>query len=157
MRTLAIAAALLLALSTAGCRSESGSGTPAPEVVAQRDAEEILESSPWLDKVPQDERDVINVFVFQDAQGAYLIGNSYKATIEMFRYWVEDGEIKAKFLDENKTYKSGFKIERYKGEIFDYKLTFTKSPRGPKVYYGFDQGRELPDWVSKINGLVATP
>jgi hypothetical protein len=153
MRHLAIVS--LLAFALVGCRDKRP--VPAGEPVSHDDAEEILESTPWLDKIPQHERDVIRAYVFDDGQGLYFIGNSYKATFEALTYSVERDGLTLRFLDENKKYKTDWKIERFRGEVFDYKLTLKKDPRGPKVYYGFDHGRELPETVSKIKALAGEP
>lgn len=153
MRSLAI---VTLALSLVACRD---AGPPASHgvVIADSDAERVLQTTPWLDSMPESERHVIQAYVFQRGEGIFFHGNSYKATIEALRYWVEGGTIKLNFLDEQKTYKTKWKIERYRGEVFDYKLTIEKDPRGPKVYYGFDQNRQLPAWVSKIKALPEAP
>jgi hypothetical protein len=153
MRHLAIVS--ILAFTLAGCSDERS--VPAGELVSHDDAEEILESTPWLDKLPQDEREVIKAYIFQDGQGLYFVGNSYKATFEALTYSVERDGLTLRFLDENKKYKTGWKIERYRGEVFEYKLTMTKDPRGPKVYYGFANSQELPGTVSKIKALAEQP
>jgi hypothetical protein len=132
---------------------------PRPEPVPDDEAAELLESTPWLDRAPRTERDVIHLYVFQDGEGIYFIGNAYKATLELIKYWLDGNRVEMRFLDENKAYKTKYRIEKYRGEIFDYKLTLDKSPRGPKVYYGFDSNRahELPPLVTRIMELAATP
>lgn len=149
MRTLVIVTALTL--SVPACHDGTA---PAHEVVAGKDAEAILESTPWLDTLPQDERDHVNAYLFGRGEGLYLVGNQYKSTVELFRYWVDGGTLKLKFLEENKSYDTGWKIERWRGEVFDYRLTLDHAPRGPAVYYGFDSGRALPPVVSKIKALT---
>ena len=151
-----LVAVSLLAFTLIACRDAA---PPADKgvVIADSDAERVLQGTPWLDSLPRDERDVIKAYVFSRGEGMYFHGNSYKATIEVLRYWIEGGTIKLNFLDENKTYKTRWKIERYRGEVFDYKLTIDKDPRGPKVYYGFDSDRQLPAWVSKIMDLPGAP
>jgi hypothetical protein len=150
MRSFAIVAVLAVSLFACRDAARAPAGTP----VSAADAERILEGTPWLDSVPHDERDVIKAYVFQRGDGLWFVGNSYKASYELISYWVEDKEIKLRFLDENKTYKTTWKIERYRGEVFDYKLTLGKDPRGPKVYYGFEPSRHLPATVDKLDALV---
>ena len=133
--------------------------TPRPQPLPDDEAAELLESTPWFDHAPRHERDVIHLYFFQDGDGVYYIGNAYKATLELIKYWLEGKRLEMRFLDENKTYKTEYTIEKYRGEIFDYKLTLTKSPRGPKVYYGFDStsSRELPPMVTRIMELATNP
>jgi hypothetical protein len=144
----------VLALTLSAC-----SDAPAPrgEPVDIADAADLLESTPWLDTAPRSERDKINAYVFQDGQGLFYFGNSYKATIELFEYDLDGDKLVLEFLDERKTYKTAYKIERHRGEIFDYKLTIKKAPRGPKVYYGFASDHAMPALVSKIKALAPRP
>jgi hypothetical protein len=158
MRTPAIVSVLALALaaaSVAGCSDTPA--TSAGEPVSAADAVDVLESTAWIDSVPRTERSIINGWVFQAGEGLFFVGNSYKATIELFRYEATNKTLELEFLDESKTYGTAYAIERYKGEVFDYKLTLKKSPRGPKVYYGFDNDhgdRVVPAVVSKIKALA---
>jgi hypothetical protein len=157
MRPSAIVSVLALALAAASVAACSDTpASSAGEPVSAADAVDVLESTPWLDTMPRTERSVINAYLFTGGDGAFLIGNSYKMTIEMFVYEATNKTLELEFLDENKSYGTAYTIERYKGEAFDYKLTLKKSPRGPKVYYGFDndQGdRAVPAVVSKIKAL----
>jgi hypothetical protein len=126
-----------LALSACG-RDEARRGVP----VSHGDAAAILESTPWLDRAPERESDVVHVWVFPRGEGLYFVGNSYKGAYETFRYFVEDDELRVRFHDDGrggKTYTMHFRIERIEDRVFDYRLTFDQSPRGPKVYYGLDQ------------------
>lgn len=159
MRTFAKVSVVALALAAAGC-NDTPSSTSSGELVSAADAVDVLESTPWLDTVPRNERSIINAYVFQvqASEGLFFVGNSYKATMELFRYEATNKALELEFLDESKTYGTSYTIERYRGEVFDFKLTLKKSPRGPKVYYGFDHDhdRALPAVVSKINQLAAT-
>lgn len=114
------------------------------------DPAKTLESTPWLDHAPHDETDVVHAWIFPRAEGVYFVGNAYKGAFELFTYFVEDDELRVRFLDENKTYKTRFRIERVDHGVFDYKLTLEGSPRGPKVYYGFAQGRAMSPAVQGI-------
>lgn len=146
---------VVAALVLSACQDAPSAPKPLPD----DEAAELLELTPWLDRAPRSERDVINAYIFQDGEGLYFVGNAYKATMEVLKYWLDGKDLELRFLDENKAYKTTFTIEKYRGEIFDYKLTLKKSPRGPKVYYGFDPGhsRELPAIVTRIKELAATP
>jgi len=147
MRTIVVAT--FLAAAVAGC------GRGDEPAVRAGDAPAILESTPWLDKVPERETDVIHVYAFGRGEGVYVSGNAYKGTYEAFRFFAEDDRLRLRFLDENKSYDARFKIESVKHRIFDWKLTLDDPPRGPKVYYGFDHDhgdrvRELPPRVLRL-------
>ena len=125
---------------------------PRPASIPQGEAVKILESTPWLDSAPQDEADIFHAYIFPRGEGLYFTGNSYKGSYELFRYFVEDDTIKLRFLDEGKTYTTRFTINRWEGEVFDYKLTLHDAPRGPTEYFGFSSATHdrLPAPVRKI-------
>ena len=144
--------ACVLATAGVGCgHGSSSSSRSDDDVVAQKDAERILEETPWMDRAPEDESDVIHAWIFQ-GEGLYFTGNAYKATFERFRYYAEKDQLKLRFLDDGAKHDVHFKIERVRDRVFDYKLTLDGDPRGPSVYYGFDAHRAaaLPDAVRAI-------
>ena len=148
MRKLALVA-VAIALAAGGCRGDHSSSS-SNEVVAQKDAEKILESTAWMDRAPQAEEDVIHAWIFQ-GEGLYFTGNAYKASFERFRYYAEGATLKLRFLNDGEKHDVGFKIERVKSDpVFDYKLTLDGDPRGPSVYYGFDNHRALPGAVRAV-------
>lgn len=134
----------VLVLALAACSGD------APPPAGPADAARILESTPWLDRAPEDETDVIHAWVFPRAEGMYFVGNAYKGAYELFTYFVEENELRVRFLDERKVYKTHFRIDRVDDRVFDYKLTLDGPPRGPKVYYGFAQGRTMSPAVRAI-------
>ena len=148
------AAIVLAIVSLTAC----GDDPPRATAISHDDAERILESTPWFDRAPETETDVINAYIFGGGEGLYFTGNSYKGSYELFRYFLEDdGVIKFRFLDEGKKYSASYSIERAHRDVFDYKLTLHDSPRGPQVYYGFDAGRSVPPLMRKIAALKHAP
>jgi hypothetical protein len=137
MRNLALAL-----LFVVGCSSSHSKGND----------EKVLESTAWLDRAPEKESDVIHAWIFPRGEGVYFTGNAYKGSYETFRYFVEDGRIKIRFLSDDTKHEMKFKIERIDDRVFDYKLTLDRSPRGPQVYYGFDnhKQRALPKIVRSV-------
>ena len=147
----AILGALLLTVVVGCGRADE------PARVSDGDALAILESTPWLDRVPEAETDVLHTYVYARGEGVYVTGNAHKGSYETFRYFVEDDRLRLRFTDEGKSYDARFRIERVRHRIFEWKLTFDRSPRGPDVYYGFDHGRgrgALPAWVARLAGGV---
>lgn len=148
--------ALVLSLAVVvltGCgRDEARRGVP----VSHGDAAEILERTPWLDRAPRHERDVVHAWIFPRGEGLYFVGNAYKGSYEAFRYFVEGDELRVRFLDDGTSHTIHFRIERFEDRVFDYRLTFDASPRGPKVYYGFDQHHadRLPAATRKVLDLL---
>lgn len=152
---------LVMALLTVGIASCGRDDAPRAVAVGDaREAAEILERTPWLDRAPESERDVIHAWVFPRGEGLYFVGNAFKASYEVFQYFVEDDELRIRFLDDGKTHKVRFSIERVQHHpVFDFRLTLHGSPRGPKVYYGFDQhrGSALPAPVRAMIDSMPRP
>jgi hypothetical protein len=140
---------MAVALAGAGAGCSDGGPRPTPAEPAG-DAARILESTPWLDRAPESETDVVHAWIFPRGEGLYFVGNSYKGSYELFRYFIEDDELRLRFLDEDKAYRTRFQVQRVEDRVFDWKLTLDAAPRGPKVYYGFDQGRALPAGVEAL-------
>jgi hypothetical protein len=111
--------------------------------VADGDALAILESTPWLDRLPEREADVFHTYVFARGEGVFVAGNAYKGSYEVFRYVAEGDRLRLRFTDEGRTYDARFRIERAHHPVFDWKLTLEAAPRGPEVCYGVQHGHEL--------------
>jgi hypothetical protein len=134
---------VVLSLSACGAKKSEG------EAVAQREARAILESTPWLDQLPVDDKTPFNIYLFGGGGGVVVAGNVNKGSYEMFDYLGDDGSLRMRFLDEGKSYDLTYSIRRFSGQDFDYKLELDKSPRGPHVYYGFDSDQRVPDVVKR--------
>ncbi len=137
---------LVVVVGSVGCGRGSEDRKAAVAITDAKDAARILEQTPWLDRAPTDERDIVHAWIFSRGEGVYFVGNAYKGAYEMFRYFVEEDELRIKFLDDGKSARTRFRIERFDDRVFDYRLTLTDSPRGPEVYYGFEPSRrnDLP-------------
>ncbi len=156
MRTLPLCLVMLVATAVASCGRDEA---PAPRTIHGGDAVRILENTPWLDKAPEHETDVIQLYAFARGEGLFFEGNQYKGGYEAFAWFAEDDELRLRFLAENKTYKTRFTIERVDDRVFDYKLTLSASPRGPKIYYGFASHRDarVPAAAAQVQRLLAVP
>ena len=153
MKKLALLFAVVAAAGAAGCGRDSGRA--ADVVIDHKDAAKILQETPWLDRAPEREQDLVKAWVFPRGEGVYFEGNAYKASYELFSYFIEEDELRVRFLDDGKSHKMKYTIERVDHRIFDYKLTFDESPRGPKVYYGFEHDHALPAAVRAVLTRIA--
>jgi hypothetical protein len=130
MRHLLFALAILTAC-------HHGAPTPGDDVAAA-DLGHVLESTPWLDHMPQSERDVVRAWIFVEGEGAYLEGAAYRGSYEAFRYDLDGAKLGLHFLDRDQRATTKVKLERFRERPFAFKLTLTDPPRGPAVYYGFE-------------------
>jgi hypothetical protein len=145
LKPMFVAVLAVASLSVApGCRGGESSDNAVE--VADSEAAEIIESTPWLDKAPEAPEDNFSAYVFQQEVGVFVSGSQYRGSYDLFTYQISDKAVAFKFLADGKGAKSKFKLERVSKGPFDLRLTLKDSPRGPKVYYGFDHqhGRELP-------------
>jgi hypothetical protein len=146
-RTMLVAAlGPLVAASACHARDDQ-----AAEQVSERDAKRLLHETPWLDHLPADEHDTIDLLQFdRRAHGVYVHGSAYRGSYEAFQYEATGDELRLTFLDGEVQAKTRYRIERIKRGGFDLRLTLTHSPRGPSAYYGFDSRRELPESVRAV-------
>lgn len=145
-----ILGAFFLAAVMVGCGRDAD-----PPSVSDSDAAEILESTPWIDRLPESEADVLHTYIYARREGVYVTGNAHKGSYETFRYFVEDDRLQMRFTEERTKYDTRFRIEPFRHRVFAWKLTLDSPPRGPAVYYGFDDGRGrdvLPAWTVALIG-----
>ena len=131
------------ALIVIACVALAACGRDEEARVADRDALAVLESTPWLDRLPEREADVFHTYVFARGEGVFVAGNAYKGSYEVFRYFAEDDRLRLRFTEEGRSYDARFSIERAQHPVFDWKLTLEGAPRGPEVYFGFQHRHEL--------------
>jgi hypothetical protein len=123
--------------------------------ISAAEAQRLLSQSPWLDHMPADHADSIDLFQFDSrGQGVYVHGSQYRGSYELFHYEATREELRMVFLDGGAKAKTRYRIERMKRGGFDLRLTFSDSPRGPSAYYGFDNRRELPAEVSAVLPVI---
>lgn len=150
--------ASLFALAIAGSGSGCGSEESRPEAteVSAADAKKLLSSTPWLDHMPAGEKDAIHLLQLDPrGKGVYVNGNVFRGTYELFDYVATSSELRVTFLDSGDKAKGSYRIERMKRKGFDLRLTLSPSPRGPSVFYGFEQGQAMPDAVKSIATTAA--
>ena len=156
--------AAVLVVSAVGAVAACGSDAPPSSAVeiADGEARALLESTPWLDKAPEAPDDSFSAYIFQRVEGAFVTGNQYRGSYDVFRYLLGTGanatRLEFTFLADLKTAKSKFKIERVSNGPFDLRLTLKNAPRGPKVYFGFDAQHEhtLPTELQRAVDHLAT-
>jgi hypothetical protein len=129
----------LAVINVVGCRSHSPTDNALE--IADSEAVEIIVSTPWLDTIPNAPDDKFSLFGFEGEIGVFVTGNQFRGSYDMFGYEIDRKTLTFHFFADDKTAKSKFKLERVRKGDFDFRLTMKDSPRGPKVYYGFDLAR----------------
>jgi hypothetical protein len=139
MRTLFVATMVTLAIGTAVTSCSKDSGEKAAVVVADGEIAVVLQSTPWLDKAIESEKEKFAAFVFTKGDGVFVSGSAARGNYDVFAYKLNGDKIGFVFWQDGKKASSSFKLERFENGPFGYRLTIKDSPRGPKVYYGMDQ------------------
>lgn len=138
------------AIALGGCGSDAAD-SPEATALSAAEARKLLASTPWLDHLPANEGDPIDLLQLdRRGHGVYVRGSAYRGTYDTFSYEATDDELRVVFLDGGARTRTGYRIERMKRKGFDLRLTLNASPRGPSVYYGFDSKRELPALVRAV-------
>jgi hypothetical protein len=127
---------LVFCAALAACSADS----PAPSrAVPAKEAQSLLLDRNWIDRMPETDRDKLYVYRFVPSMGGGVFQDRtlFKGTFELFMFQAGNGEIKFVLPETKDEITSKFQIESVDGPApFDLKLTITKDPRGPKVYYG---------------------
>ena len=124
---------LLLALTVTACGGRDDALSPT-------DAARLLEDRNWLDVMPKNEHERLNVFRFTPRMGGgvYQDRTLFKGTFELFQYEVDGGKIEFKLPHTREVVRTTYRIRRTKEHRpFDLELTIDRSPRGPSRYFGF--------------------
>jgi hypothetical protein len=117
----------------------------------------------WIDHIPKNDRDVINVFVAitEEPFGVFQASSQWKGSYELFRYEAHGDEIRILFPQSNEREKVKTKATKCNERQMDYCLELDGSSRGVKKYYsrkGWEIERNATaDQVrSKIESLLVT-
>ena len=132
--------AVFLAVSVlAGCRASPG-GVP----VAGPESAALLLNRNWIDRMPETKDDKLHVFRFVPNMGGgvYQDRTIFFGTFELFQFEHTDRQVRFDLLHTGDRQTVDYRIERIepkKRGDFDLRLTFSSSPRGPSVYYGWSR------------------
>jgi hypothetical protein len=131
-------AALSIALLTAGCSSKR-------QVLSSEKAREALIDRNWVDIWPTKKSERLHVYRFTPSMGGgvYQDRTMFVGKFELFMFEATGEEIRFMFPETRKRYTARYTIEKIDGpKPFTVKLTLKKSPRGPAVYYGWDEKQQ---------------
>ena len=129
---------LLLALVTCfafACSDE-------PTALSTEEASTELVNRNWLDVWPQAHDDRMHVYRFTPAMGGGVFQdrNVFEGTFELFTFSEGGGTITFRFPGKNERRETAYRIERIDGpHPFTRRLVIDDDPRGPGVYYGYDE------------------
>ncbi|HEY1813406.1 MAG TPA: hypothetical protein VGG74_13735 [Kofleriaceae bacterium] len=121
--------------------------------IARDEAKQLLIDRNWIDHMPKDERDHLNVYRFVPSMGGGVFQDRtlYKGTFELFMFKVDGDQIDFNLPETHERVRSQFHIEKVSGpKPFDLKLTISNDPRGPHEYFGMRSEKDVDG--SKLAG-----
>jgi len=118
----------------------------------------------WIDHVPQNDRDLFNVFVAITEQplGIFDKTSRWVGNFELFQYEAHDGELRVLYGQTGEREQIKAKATRCNEGGMDYCLELAGASRGVKKYYSMEgwviEGADSLDHLrDRIAALMASP
>ncbi|MGF1466397.1 MAG: hypothetical protein ACFCGT_09695 [Sandaracinaceae bacterium] len=130
---------LTLALALAAC------GGPSGEALAPDAARGALIDRNWVSLWPTDPNQRLHVYRFVPSMGGgvYQDRTVFRGSFELFQFEATGQELRFAFPDNQERLHTPYRIERVDGpRPFTHRLTLEQAPRGPAVYYGWNEGQQ---------------
>lgn len=108
----------------------------ADSVIETTDAKLVADRI-WLDHLPRNERETINVFILlsEESVGVYQASSMWKGAYEGFRFELGNDELRVVFPQTGEREKVRVKARRCKEQGMDYCLELDGGSRGVRRYY----------------------
>ena len=105
----------------------------------------------WIEKMPTKHTEKVDLMLSVDDPrvGVFQRTSSYEGDFSVFIWSGDDGAVKLRMLQTDKTSKLTFKTKSKGCGDFDYCMTVKGAPRGGKKYYS------MSDWVIEGGNLDA--
>ena len=149
---------LLVVLGVAAASIWSWSRTAEPLDSAER----LFSDRVWLDHIPRNERDTINVLVAisEHSIGAFQATSAWRGAFEAFRYEASGGELRLLFPQTGDRERARVKARRCDEGHMDFCLEIDGASRGVKKYYSrkgweIDGARDLDAVKQRIEAVRA--
>ena len=124
----------LLLLAVASC--DDGEPLAADEAAAQ------LVDRNWIDTWPENADDHLHVYRFTPSMGGgvYQDRTVFEGRFELFTFEATGDTLRYRFPGKDEVHTTAYRIDRVEGPApFTHRLTLEDSPRGPAVYYGWNE------------------
>lgn len=156
--------ALLGTVSYGGYRLLGSSGTKTEASVVQ-DGETLVLDRIWIDHIPKNDRDTIQVFaaISEEPFGVFQAASTWKGAYEMFRYEAKGNELKVVYPQSNDRETVKHNARRCSENQMDFCLELSGG-KGVKRYYsrkGWEienvtSARELADRTEAVLSTLVT-
>ncbi|HLL24751.1 MAG TPA: hypothetical protein VK427_21610 [Kofleriaceae bacterium] len=104
---------------------------------AATDGEQLVLDRIWLDHVPKNDRDTVQVFVSlsEESFGLFQNASTWKGAYEVFRYEAHGNELRLTYPQSNERETLRHKARRCTEQGMDFCLELDGGTRGVKRYY----------------------
>lgn len=112
------------------------------EPIAAEDARAHLIDRNWIDSWPEEADDQLHVYRFTPSMGGgvYQDRTVFEGKFELFTFEATGDTLRFRFPGKDEVHTSAYRIERVEGPApFTHRLTLMDTPRGPSVYYGWNE------------------
>jgi hypothetical protein len=136
MKKLLILAALIGTV-TYGVVRFTGDDGEKKQAQATVDSESLVLDRIWIDHLPRNDRDTIQVFaaISEEPFGVFQAASTWKGQYEMFRYTAHGNELKIVYPQSNDRETVKTKARRCSENQMDFCLELDGGTRGVKRYY----------------------
>jgi hypothetical protein len=126
------------------------------------DSNKLFADRVWIDHIPRNERDTINVFVAisEHSVGAFQATSAWRGAFEAFRYEASDGELRVLYPQTGDRERARVKARRCNDGQMDFCLEIDGASRGVKKYYSregweIDSARDLDAVKQRVDAVRA--
>jgi len=159
MKKLALIVVVLGAMGYGGYRWLGDDDKPA---VKATDGEQLVLDRIWIDHLPKNDRDTIQVFaaISEEPFGVFQAASSWKGAYELFRYESRGNELRIFYPQSNERETVKHKARNCSENQMDYCLELDGGSRGVKRYYsrkGWEiEGASATEIDDRIDAFVKT-
>ncbi|MBX3156641.1 MAG: hypothetical protein KF773_11615 [Deltaproteobacteria bacterium] len=139
-----------------------GGGGSSSDEATVNDSNLVLDRI-WIDHIPKNDRDTINVFVAitEEPFGVFQAASQWKGQFELFRYEAHGNEIRILYPQTNEREKVKTRATKCDERQMDYCLELDGATRGVKKYYSrkgweIDRNATAEQVRSKVEALLVS-
>jgi hypothetical protein len=126
------------------------------------DSDRLFANRVWIDHIPRNERDTINVFVAvsEHSIGAFQATSAWRGAFEAFRYEASGGDLRLLYPQTGDRERVRTKARRCSDGGMDFCLEIDGASRGVKKYYSregweIDSTRDLDAVKQRVEAVRA--
>jgi len=140
-----------------------GSSSRSSDQPAVQDGEQLVLDRIWIDHIPRNERDTIQVFaaITEEPFGVFQAASTWKGQYEVFRYEAKGNELRIVYPQSNDKETVKHNARRCSENQMDFCLELSGGSRGVKRYYSrkgweIENVKSVGDLHDRADALLQT-